>query len=87
VDVEDNGPGVAGEIAGDIFNPFFSTKGSGGTGLGLAVTQKIVHEHRGTISVGRSDLGGAAFHVVIPPRNSEADHVSAHGIESPTRSE
>jgi signal transduction histidine kinase len=50
-----------------IFEPFFTTKPDGkGTGLGLPIVRNIVDSHRGQISVTRSDLGGAAFRVVIP---------------------
>ncbi|NUM53295.1 MAG: GAF domain-containing protein [Candidatus Hydrogenedentes bacterium] len=66
IEVADNGPGVPDEIARQIFDPFFSTKGSRGTGLGLAVTQKIVVEHGGQITVSRAPDGGALFRVVIP---------------------
>ena len=66
IEVADNGPGVPEDKRGLIFEPFFSTKGSQGTGLGLAVTQKIVREHRGEITVESSPEGGALFRVVIP---------------------
>lgn len=66
LEVADNGPGVPDEIARRIFDPFFSTKGSQGTGLGLAVTQKIVAEHGGQIGVTGAPEGGALFRVVLP---------------------
>lgn len=66
ISVEDNGPGVADELMRKIFDPFFSTKGSRGTGLGLAITRKIIEEHGGELSVGRSSLGGAAFRITLP---------------------
>ncbi len=65
VEVADNGPGVSAENRHLIFDAFFSTKGSSGTGLGLAVTHKIVAEHGGAIQVGDSDLGGASFRFQI----------------------
>ena len=49
--VEDNGCGIPEEVVNKIFEPFFSTKGSRGTGLGLAVTKKVIDEHGGHISV------------------------------------
>ncbi|MCH8204423.1 MAG: GAF domain-containing protein [Candidatus Hydrogenedentes bacterium] len=61
IEVADNGPGISAENRHRIFDAFFSTKGSSGTGLGLAVTQKIVAEHGGSIEVSDSDLGGASF--------------------------
>lgn len=64
--VRDNGSGIAPENLQRIFEPFFSTKQSKGTGLGLAVTRKIVQEHGGRVLI-ESELGkGTAFHLVIP---------------------
>ena len=65
VEVEDSGTGIEPADLDRIFNPFFSTKESG-TGLGLALTQKIVEDHGGSIDV-RSGLGaGALFRIVLP---------------------
>ena len=66
IDVRDNGPGIDEEDIDRVFDLFYSTKGSKGTGLGLAVTHKIVHEHGGEISVGRGPEGGARFCIVLP---------------------
>jgi signal transduction histidine kinase len=66
LDVADNGPGVPDEFAPKLFDPFFSTKGSRGTGLGLAVTEKIVKEHGGAIAVMRASAGGALFRITLP---------------------
>ncbi len=66
IEVADNGPGIPERDHKRIFDPFFSTKGSQGTGLGLAVCQKIIAEHHGNITVGQSKEGGALFRIVIP---------------------
>lgn len=67
IELHDNGPGVDEKDRARIFDPFYSTKGSAGTGIGLAVTAKIVKEHGGAVHVGRSPvLGGALFTVQIP---------------------
>lgn len=66
ITVQDNGPGVPVEIREKIFDPFFSTKGSRGTGLGLAVTRKIILEHGGTLNVSDAEDGGARFLVTLP---------------------
>lgn len=65
--VADNGPGVAPEFAGRLFEPYATTK-STGTGLGLAIAQRIAYEHDGELSyVGTSANGrGAAFRLVLP---------------------
>jgi PAS domain S-box-containing protein len=67
IEVADSGPGVADEDRDRIFEPFFTTKPDGkGTGLGLPIVRNIVDQHHGEIRVARSDLGGAAFRVVLP---------------------
>ncbi|MBR5244317.1 MAG: HAMP domain-containing histidine kinase, partial [Thermoguttaceae bacterium] len=64
--VDDVGPGVPPAARDAIFRPFASKNKSGGTGLGLPVTQKIVREHQGKIVVDDSPLGGARFVVELP---------------------
>jgi PAS domain S-box-containing protein len=67
LEVADSGPGVPDEDRDKIFEPFFTTKSDGkGTGLGLPIVRNIVEQHRGEIRVERSDLGGAAFRVILP---------------------
>jgi len=69
--VRDNGCGIAPEAREKIFDVFFSTKGGKGTGLGLAVTKKIVEEHGGTIRV-KSTLGaGTEFTITLPIDGAE----------------
>lgn len=65
VTVEDNGPGIPVESRERVFQPFFTSKRSG-TGLGLALVQKIIVFHNGRIAVGQSDLGGASLQVSLP---------------------
>jgi signal transduction histidine kinase len=64
--VKDNGPGVPPDVAGKIFEPFFSTKGHGGTGLGLAVSRKISLELGGELKLESPPDGGAEFHFRLP---------------------
>lgn len=66
--VEDNGYGVEPEARNRLFTPFFSTKGTHGTGLGLHVSRKIVEAHGGSISFEPVDgkEGGARFVVILP---------------------
>lgn len=66
VTVDDVGPGIPIEMRETLFKPFTSKNKSGGTGLGLAVTHKIVQEHKGKIIVEDSPLGGARFVVELP---------------------
>ncbi len=63
--VEDNGPGIEPADRERIFRPFVTSKRDG-TGLGLALVQKIIVFHNGRISVGSSALGGASFQIVLP---------------------
>jgi PAS domain S-box-containing protein len=63
--VTDNGPGVDAGLRERIFRPFFTTKREG-TGLGLAVVQKIVVTHNGRIAVSNAPSGGAQFEVTLP---------------------
>ncbi len=65
VSVEDSGPGLSADAREQLFRPFFTTKKQG-TGLGLSLTQEIVKEHGGSLDVGSSPLGGAAFAIVLP---------------------
>jgi signal transduction histidine kinase len=65
VSVLDNGPGVDRDVRDRIFRPFFTTKKTG-TGLGLALVQKIIVTHNGRVSVGNSPSGGACFQVTLP---------------------
>jgi signal transduction histidine kinase len=63
--ISDNGPGIPPEALGKIFVPFYTTK-SNGTGLGLAVVQKILVQHGGTIDARNLPEGGAEFIVWLP---------------------
>jgi signal transduction histidine kinase len=64
--VEDNGPGVPSEQREAIFQPFVSSKGTRGTGLGLPVSRKILREHGGDLTVEDAAGGGARFAMRIP---------------------
>jgi signal transduction histidine kinase len=67
--VEDNGPGIPEEMREKIFERFARIDPSRtlpGTGLGLALVKAFVELHRGTISVEKSNMGGAAFRITLP---------------------
>lgn len=65
-EVLDTGCGMDGEIQGKVFTNFFTTKGLGGNGLGLLVTNKIVKEHGGRIKVDSKEGQGSAFRIELP---------------------
>ena len=67
ISVVDNGPGVLPEDLPKIFLPFFTTK-SDGTGLGLAVVQKVAMQHSGTVEARNTSEGGAEFILWLPLR-------------------
>jgi len=65
ISIADNGPGIPPESIAKIFMPFYTTKVNG-TGLGLAVVQKIVVQHGGSVEVRNQSHGGAEFIVWLP---------------------
>jgi len=66
--VQDNGFGMNAEVKKNIFQRFFSTKGSEGTGIGLMITKKIVDEHHGLITVESEEGVGSTFIIRIPAK-------------------
>jgi signal transduction histidine kinase len=69
--ISDNGPGVADSIRDKLFHPFVSYGKENGTGLGLAVVQKIVQDHGGEIFVERTVEAKTVFRIVLPGRMIE----------------
>jgi PAS domain S-box-containing protein len=65
-EVADEGSGMDYEIKQKVFTNFFTTKGSGGTGIGLLLTRKIVQEHGGRITVDSTPGEGSLFRLVFP---------------------
>jgi signal transduction histidine kinase len=65
ITVDDNGPGIEPSARERVFQPFFTSKRNG-TGLGLALVQKIIVFHNGRITAGTSALGGASLRVSLP---------------------
>lgn len=70
--VEDSGPGIADEIAPELFKPFTTTK-AGGMGVGLSISKRIIEAHGGQMTVSRSVLGGARFSFTLPAYDGEED--------------
>jgi signal transduction histidine kinase len=81
--VADNGVGIAPQKMEEIFKPFVSTKGAKGTGLGLAVSRKILREHGGDIEV-TSQLGaGSEFTLRVPLKSPLNLELSGTGADMP----
>lgn len=72
LEVHDTGPGVPDHLQAQIFEPFFTTK-SDGTGLGLLSVRACAELQGGSVSVSRSDLGGACFRFTLPKCGTTQD--------------
>ncbi|MCP4153127.1 MAG: GAF domain-containing protein [bacterium] len=66
ITITDNGSGIPADVIEKIFDPFFSTKGSKGTGIGLAVTKKVIDEHEGCLEVESVPGEGTTFSIYLP---------------------
>jgi signal transduction histidine kinase len=69
--VTDSGPGIAPELRGRVFEPFFTTRPRG-TGLGLAIARQIVEAHGGHIAADDAAGGGACFTIALPAARGAA---------------
>jgi signal transduction histidine kinase len=73
VTIEDTGVGMTEEVRRRCLEPFFTTKGDQGTGLGLAMAYGVVERHRGVIEVESQPGVGTKFRVRLPARASQAE--------------
>ncbi|HZD50521.1 MAG TPA: ATP-binding protein [Silvibacterium sp.] len=83
IEVSDSGPGVSENARPKLFQPFFTTKGENGTGLGLWVSNGIVQKHGGYMRIANNhdgDLKGACVRVYLPARTmaSASTRATAH---------
>ena len=72
---EDNGIGMDRESREKAFSMFFSSKGAGGTGLGLFISNKIAQAHGGRIDIESEEGVGSRFIVTIPRRRPAGDNI------------
>jgi len=82
--VSDNGSGIESDQLDKIFQAFHSSKGQGGTGLGLAVVKKIVEEHNGNVNVESAPGEGTTFTIRIPSSKDVADSSMTAGPDTET---
>jgi signal transduction histidine kinase len=66
IEVEDDGAGIPEDMNNRVFEDFFSSKGSEGTGIGLLVVQKIAEEHGGKVAFRSTPGQGTTFTVMVP---------------------
>jgi len=64
--VSDNGCGMSEAVRQKLFTPFYSTKGEGGSGLGLLTTRQTIAAHGGSIDVSTVEHKGSVFSIIIP---------------------
>ncbi|QDU35084.1 Sporulation kinase E [Poriferisphaera corsica] len=74
IQVRDNGIGIPIETQKRLFQPFHSTKGLRGTGLGLVVTKKVVEEHGGQIKIETGEDSGTTFLILLPTNTAHQPH-------------
>jgi signal transduction histidine kinase len=79
IEVADNGEGIPDRLKSRVLEGFFSTKGTEGTGLGLMVVQRVVEEHRGTLTLTSSEGVGSTVRAEFPPQISERTGPDAPG--------
>jgi signal transduction histidine kinase len=82
---EDTGCGMSDEVRRRVLEPFFTTKGSRGTGLGLSVSWGIVKRHGGTIDIESSLGGGSTFVVRLPVSKEEPAAEAPESAPRPVR--
>jgi CheY-like chemotaxis protein len=83
--VEDTGTGIQDENISHLFDPFYTTKGAEGTGLGLSVVYSIVQSHDGCIDLWTEPDSGTEFVILLPAIPEETRETVSHALkESPS---
>jgi two-component system sensor histidine kinase HydH len=80
--ISDDGAGIPSDVLGKLFQPFFTTKAKG-TGLGLWLSQRIIQDHGGSVTV-ESEVGKGTTFAITLPTMGEA---SSDRIKLPARDE
>jgi PAS domain S-box-containing protein len=84
-EIQDNGVGMTPEVIDNVFTPFFSTKKKWATGLGLALTSRVIDLHNGEITVESEPEAGSIFRVTLPLKRRGAYQGAVHEQESHDR--
>jgi PAS domain S-box-containing protein len=77
IKISDCGPGIPMYLRKKIFDPFYTTK-EGGTGIGLSLSQRIISDHGGLLSVATSKWGGSEFSIELPLQKGEDGNAYIH---------
>jgi signal transduction histidine kinase len=75
--VSDNGSGMTREVQERIWDPFFTTKGKEGTGLGLDICRKLIAAHGGTVTFESTPGAGTTFEIRLPVATAESAALSS----------
>jgi signal transduction histidine kinase len=70
ISIKDSGQGISNTVKENLFKPFYSTKAKG-TGLGLAVSKKIIESHNGKINLESTNVSGSTFYFILPIDHEE----------------
>ena len=81
ITVADNGVGIPEKVCDKIFDVFFSTKGSQGTGLGLFIAHKTIEQHGGKVNVVSEPGQGACFSIILPRVPIVEDNLNTNGSD------
>ena len=74
LEFEDNGCGMEEKVAHKVFDPFFTTKPVGqGTGLGMAISYKVIKNHKGNITISSQEGKGTKFTITLPIKMTDAE--------------
>lgn len=78
--ITDEGPGIDPEVMERMWDPFYTTRrGSGGTGIGLAIVDRVVRAHGGRVAVATRPGQGSTFQLELPRRATPADQPPPEG--------
>ncbi|HEX2747079.1 MAG TPA: response regulator [Verrucomicrobiales bacterium] len=81
--VADTGCGIPKELQDRIFEPFYTTKGMEGTGLGLSVIYGIIQDHQGGLQLSSTPGKGTTFHIFLPASRQAAPVLPVEGVAKP----